>query len=191
MVSDPYKILNGVTLRFRIRVPTGTGMDDRYQLGTSVSAYPTDIGDGYANVNQGLGGIGIKASGLGLPSARGEGAISFSLGTFTDIGMPTNSGAALYMNNLYQDSIYNNVDWNEQGTRTSPPYVNNRLEIADATQWNDFWVTIEKNDTTPFGVQGTHTVSIWKVEEQDYKLHTSLLSLRVMTTKISAIWRRL
>jgi hypothetical protein len=66
------------------------------------------------------------------------------------------------MNNLYQDSIYNNVDWNEQGTRTSPPYVNNRLEIEDATVWNDFWVTIEENDTTPFGVQGTHKVTIYK-----------------------------
>jgi hypothetical protein len=76
--------------------------------------------------------------------------------------MPTNSGAALYMNNLYQDSPYNNVDWNEQSTRMSPPYVNNRLEIEDATQWNDFWVVITANDTTPFGVQGTHHFKIWK-----------------------------
>jgi hypothetical protein len=161
MVTDPFNVLDAVTLRFRIRVPTGTGLDARYNGDTVLSDYPTDIGDGYANVNQGLGGIGIKASGLGLPSARGQGAISFSLGTFTDIGMPTNSGAALYMNNLYQDTIYNNVDWNEQGTRTSPPYVNNRLEIADATQWNDFWVVITENDTTPLGVQGTHHVKIW------------------------------
>ena len=164
MVADPFNVLDAVTLRFRIRVPTGTGLDDRYQAGTSVSPYPTDIGDGYANVNQGLGGIGIKASGQGLPSARGQGAISFSLGTSSEPNqfMPTNSGAALYMNNLYQDTIYNNVDWNEQGTRTSPPYVNNRLEIEDATVWNDFWVTIEENDTTPFGVQGTHKVTIYK-----------------------------
>jgi hypothetical protein len=162
MVSDPFNILDAVTLRFRIRVPTGTGLDNRYNGDTDLGAYPTDIGDGYANVSQGLGGIGIKASGYGLPSARGQGAISFSLGTSSDIGMPTNSGPALYMNNLYQDSPYNNVDWNEQGTRTSPPYVNNRLEIEDATQWNDFWVVITENDTTPFGVQGTHHIKIWK-----------------------------
>jgi hypothetical protein len=169
MVTDPFNILDGVTLRFRIRVPTGTGMDPLYYNGTQVAAYPTVDGDGYANVNQGLGGIGIKASGLGLPSARGQGAISFSLGTKNEtFSMPSNTnttasaaGAALYMNNLYQDTIYNNVDWNEQGTRTSPPYVNNHLDIDDATVWNDFWVTITENDTTPFGVQGTHTVTIW------------------------------
>jgi len=177
MVSDPFNILDGVTLRFRVRVPTGTEMDNIYYNGSQIAPYPTVDGDGYANVNQGLGGIGIKASGQGLSSSRGQGAISFSLGTKNEtFSMPSNTntvasaaGAALYMNNLYQDTIYNNVDWNEQGTRTSPPYVNNHLDIEDATVWNDFWVTIEENDTTPFGVQGTHTVTIWKVEEQDYK----------------------
>jgi hypothetical protein len=180
MVSNPVQLLNnGVTLRFRIRVPTGAGMDDRYMNGTSVGAYPTDVGDGYANVNQGLGGIGIKASGLAQPSSRG-GAISFSLGTVNEtFSMPSNSpagpsapGAALYMNNLVADAPNNNVDWGEQGTRT--PYVNNYLEIADATVWNDFWVTIVANNTTPLGVQGTHKVNIWKVsEENDYRLaHT-------------------
>ncbi len=169
LVSDPFKILNAVTLNFRVRVPTGTGLDPLYNNGNVVAAYPTVDGDGYANVNQGLGGIGIKASGLGLPSARGAGAISFSLGTKNEtFSMPSNTnltasaaGAALYMNNLYQDTIYNNVDWNEQGTRTSPPYVHNHLDIQDATVWNDFWVTIEANDTTPEGVQGTHKVTIY------------------------------
>jgi hypothetical protein len=159
MVGDPFNILDAVTLRFRIRVPTGTGLDDRYDAGAVVSAYPTDIGDGYGNVNNGLGSIGIKASGNGLPSVRGQGAIGFSLGTSSDIGMPTNSGPALYINNMYSDLPANQVDWNEQGTRT--PYVNNRLEIADATVWNDFWVTITENNTAGLGLQGTHTVTIY------------------------------
>ena len=44
--------------------------------------------------------------------------------------------------------------------------MNNALPIADATVWNEFYITIEANDATPGN--GTHKVRIWKNGELTY-----------------------
>jgi hypothetical protein len=154
----------GVTLHFRIRVPNVT-LDDRNSAGTT-SPYPAG-GDGYATFGNGLGALYVKnSSGTSPDGGVGPGAIGFGLGVASD-NWPTNGGAALYMNNLYIDSLNNRVDWNEgwngaarrTGTGPGGLYIDNRLEVADATQWNEFWINIQANDSTVGN--GTHTISIY------------------------------
>jgi hypothetical protein len=159
----------GVTLHFRVRVPSVT-LDNRDSGGTT-SPYPAG-GDGYGTFGNGLGGIYVKnSSGASPDGGVGPGAIGFALGVAND-DWPTSpgtsgNGPALYMNNLYIDSLNNRVDWGEgwngttrrTGTGPGGLYIDNALPVADATQWNEFWINIAANDSTPGN--GTHTVTIY------------------------------
>jgi hypothetical protein len=160
--SDTF-LNTGVTLSFRIRVPTDV-LDDRTILGVT-TPYPT-TGDGYATFGNGLGALYLKNNANSVDGGVRPGAIGFGLGVANDNypSSGSSNGPALYMNNLWTDTVNNQVDWGEQSTRT--PYVNNALPIADATAWNEFYITIQANDSTPGN--GTHTVRIWKNGELTY-----------------------
>lgn len=152
LVNDNF-LNTGVTLSFRVRVPTDA-LDTRTILG-SPSAYPTLTGDGYGTFGNGLGAFYVKnSSGTGPISGDGgirPGAIGFGLSAGGD-QFPTN-GVGLVMNNLNGDVLLNRVDSGEA-------YVSeNFLPLADATVWNEFWITILANDATVGN--GTHTVSIY------------------------------
>ena len=160
----------GVTLSFRVRVPTEV-LDNR-TIGGVTSPYPTS-GDGYATFGNGLGALYIKnSSGTSPYGGTSPGAIGFGLGIggisdqFPSSG--SSNGPALYMNNLYIDSLNNRVDWSEgysgtvrrTGTGPGGLYIDNALPITDATVWNEFWINIQANDATPGN--GTHTIRIWQ-----------------------------
>lgn len=152
LVNDNF-LNTGVTLSFRVRVPTDA-LDSR-TLGGSPSPYPTLTGDGYGTFGNGLGAFYVKnSSGTGPSSGDGgirPGAIGFGLSAAGDL-YPTN-GVGLVMNNRNGDVLLNNVDSGEAFV------AENFLPLADATVWNEFWITIVGNDATPGN--GTHTVSIY------------------------------
>ena len=75
---------DGVTLNFRVRVPTGDGDEDPIDDLTGGLPYP-ETGDGYGLHNGGKGSIGIKQAGGGL--------VSFALTTVDDV-----TGEALIFN---------------------------------------------------------------------------------------------
>lgn len=164
----------GVTLAFRIRVPTGTGLDARTSVLGGTAAYPTTIGDGYGTFGNGLGEISLKNNANSVDGGVRPGAIGFALGSASEdwptitgnTGFPnnTNGGAFLYMNNLNADVLNNNVDTGE--VPASGQNIANRLAIDDPTEWNEFWINIAANDGT--AGNGTHTVRIWKNGEETY-----------------------
>jgi len=141
---------DGVTLSFRIRIPTTGTLDPIYPDGaSSTSPWPAG-GIGYVIHSDGLGPIGIK-QGTG-----NDGVISFGLTTGTnDGGQSTTSGPGLVMNQKSKTDL---------GPSDNDPQTGNSggderlLPIADVTEWHEFWVQIvQENPATP----GTHTVKIW------------------------------
>jgi hypothetical protein len=165
---------SGVTLAFRIRVPTGAGLDARTSALGGTSPYPTTIGDGYGTFGNGLGELYVKNNANSVSGGARVGAIGFSLGSASEdwptisgnTGFPnnTNGGAFLYMQNLTADVLNNQSDTGE--APASGQNVANRLAVNDPTQWNEFWINIAANDATPGN--GTHTVRIWKNGELTY-----------------------
>jgi hypothetical protein len=173
----------GATLHFRVRVPTGTGLDP-ITVSTYTFAYP-ELGDGYATHNNGVAQFTLRN---GYPSGGGpsgdDGLIQLSLcvdestNVFIDtdatpyyLAWPTNAWEGLLMNSLQFDYNNNQIDWNEYATAglTDPTPVNEIefLSVAPGNMrdWNEFWIQIVENDSTPSN--GTHTLTIWKNGENN------------------------
>ena len=158
---------SGVTLAFRIRVPTGSGLDARTSAAAGTSPYPTAVGDGYGTFGNGLGELYVKNNANSVSGGARVGAIGFSLGSVSEdwptvggnTGFPnnTNGGGFLYMNNLTADTLNNQTDSGE--SPATGQNIANRLAVADPTAWNEFWINIAANDATPGN--GTHTVTIY------------------------------
>lgn len=130
----------GVTLSFRIRVPTNGPLDNLYPTnGTGPAPYPATQGDGYFLHDNGKSGLGISQASGGL--------ISFSLFTLFDT---TQVGPGLMMNNRAGAVISTNVDFGESSAATN-------VMLLNPTQWHEFWITIV-GDTTG---GGTHRVKIF------------------------------
>ena len=120
----PSTILDGgVTLYFRVRVPTDEPIDPLHpDSPIGIVPYPAG-GDGYAIHDNGKGSIGIKQAAGGI--------ISFSLATQAESG-----AGELLTNNLNGKVPSADVDTGEAGTRNAVP--------LDTTSWHDVWVTVSK-----------------------------------------------
>jgi PEP-CTERM motif-containing protein len=142
---------DGVTLNFRIRIPTSSPLDDMYPNGGGGPDPWPGSGIGYVIHSDGMGPIGIK-QGTG-----GDGMISFGL-THGDErgGHNGTSTAGLVMNQL---SKFDTGPTNDDCDTGHADGTENILPIADVTGWHEFWVQIE-GDGDP-GDLGTHTVKIW------------------------------
>ncbi len=145
---------DGVTLNFRIRIPTTGTLDPAYPPdASSTTAWPAG-GIGYVIHSDGMGPIGVK-------QGTGEtGLISFGLTTGTsDGGQNSTSGPGLVMNQLAHspgirgDSDNDVVTGNSGGDERLLP-------ISDVTAWHEFWVQIEAG-IDPGSGNGTHVVKIW------------------------------
>ncbi len=136
---------NGVTLNFRLRVPTSGPLDREYdKLGVTHDWTPA----GYVVHSDGLAPIAIK-QGTG-----GNGMIGFGLALKSDNASLTQDG--LVMNNLVGNVVIggNDVTTDEAGQAGKSL---NLLTGFDVTQWHEFWVTIIDDVTNV----GTHEVKIW------------------------------
>lgn len=135
----------GVTLSFRARVATTGTLDDLKGDGGSPTGPWPARGDGYVIHDDGKGNFGIRQN-------TGDALISFSLVLAGDAqGEPKIAGrTGLCMNNTNGTSPSGTVDiqGNEAGTL-------NLLDIADPTQWHEFWIQIVA-DTSGGGTQGYH-----------------------------------
>jgi hypothetical protein len=145
-VADQILSVEGITISFRARIAT-TGVLDLYD---GSSAWPAD-GDGYGTHDAGKGNFTIHQE------AGGDQTISFALALATEqpgnITSYMGGRQGLVMNALNGTSPSASVDaYDNEGT------VKNVLELADPTQWHEFWITIEPD--TSGG--GTHLVTIWK-----------------------------
>jgi hypothetical protein len=132
----------GVTLGFRMRVPTSGPLDPLYPDGGTVSQpYPAQ-GDGYYLHDGGKSGVGLKQANGGI--------ISFSLMNAFDT---TLAGPGLTMNHLVAGAAASGaVDFTDaNATRT------NVLALADPTEWHEFWVTIIGDTNSG----GTHRVEVY------------------------------
>jgi PEP-CTERM motif len=142
---------DGVTLNFRIRIPTTGMLDDMYPNGGGGPDPWPGSGIGYVIHSDGMGPIGIK-QGTG-----GQGMISFGLTTGTSVGGQSGtSTAGLVMNQL---STVDTGPSNDDCDTGHGDGTENILPIADVTGWHEFWVQIV-GDGDP-GDFGTHTVKIW------------------------------
>jgi hypothetical protein len=134
---------DGVTLTFRIRVPTSGILDSNYPGPAGVTnAYPAG-GDGYFTHDGGKGNIGIRQGAGGI--------ISFSLFTTNDT---TALGPGLIMNHRAGAAVSGNVDVGDVNAAIT---ATNVLAL-DPTQWHEFWVTIVADTSSG----GTHRVSIYR-----------------------------
>ncbi|MHC4112615.1 MAG: LamG-like jellyroll fold domain-containing protein, partial [Planctomycetota bacterium] len=136
---------DGVTISFRMRIATGTPLDDAYPNDGTSGPWPAG-GDGYV-IHDGGKGCGIRQS-------TDDKNITFHLVLAGDEeGEPKIAGrTGLVMNNLNGTSPSDDVDQqgNDGGTL-------NLLDIADPTQWHEFWITIEADTTAT----GTHLVKVY------------------------------
>ena len=144
--ADQILSVEGVTLSFRARIAT-TGLLDLYD---GSSAWPAG-GDGYGTHDGGKDNFTIHQD------AGGDQCIGFSLALATEqpstINDYTGGRACLIMNALNGTTPSADVDAHgNEGTGK------NILELADPTQWHEFWITIQPD--TSGG--GTHLVTIWK-----------------------------
>jgi hypothetical protein len=143
---------DGVTLNFRIRIPTAaTGSPlDNITVGGASNPWPA-AGVGYAIHSDGMGPIGIKQN------TGGEGMISFGL-THGDGGgdQATTSQPGLVMN---QTSLTDTGPSDNHPETGNSGGTENLLPIADVTAWHEFWVHIV-GDGNPTDL-GTHNVTIW------------------------------
>jgi len=137
--ADPGTILDdGVTISFRARISTGAPLDDLHGDGGSPTGPWPAGGNGYVTHNGGKGSLGIRQSADMAGDEEGEPKIAGRTG--------------LCMNNQNGTSPSGTVDiqGNEAGTL-------NLLDIADPTQWHEFWIQIVA-DTSQ---NSTHKVTVW------------------------------
>jgi hypothetical protein len=134
---------NGITLSFRTKLSTDAPLDDAHPDGGGpTSAWPTG-GDGYTIHDGGKGNFGVEQS--------DGGTISFSLAANSDIGdLTQDERDALIFNNLNGNIISGGVD-------TGDPGALNAFFLDDATDWHEFWITIQEDTTNV----GTHMVEIF------------------------------
>ena len=138
---------SGVTLSFRARVATTGPLDPlKGDGGSPTGPWPAG-GDGYVVHHEGKGNFGIRQN-------TGDAVISFCLvlaGDAHTTKIPAGR-QGLCTNNLNGTSPSGDVDieGNDAGTL-------NLLDIADPTQWHEFWIHIVAD--TSGG--GTHKVTIW------------------------------
>ncbi|GMV98041.1 MAG: hypothetical protein AMXMBFR83_23940 [Phycisphaerae bacterium] len=139
---------HGVTLSFRIRLPTPAtangGLDNRYPPSpVGVVPWP-EGGDGYMD-----GVIAIRQD-------LGDQLISFGYALATDLAdnsvdvMQGRQG--LTFNRLHQPFPNSGVEPNETNLTNG---TFNVVQVADMTVWHEFWITIRK------GGAGTHQVTVW------------------------------
>ena len=144
-VADQILSVEGITISFRARIATTPPLD----LYDGSTAWPAG-GDGYGTHDGGKSGFSIHQD------AGGDQIISFTLALATE--QPANITSymggrkGLVMNALNGTSPSGSVDAQDnEGT------IKNVLELADPTQWHEFWITIGPD--TSGG--GTHLVTIW------------------------------
>ncbi|MGD8499722.1 MAG: LamG domain-containing protein [Phycisphaerales bacterium] len=147
-VADEILSVGGITLSFRVRLPTTPPLDDMHpDGGGAITPWPAE-GDGYGPHNGGKSVLGIHQD------AGGDQCISFALALATDphsnVAAYMNGKNGLNMNALSGTSPSGDVD--AQDNDGTP----NVLEL-DPTQWHEFWITIEPD--TSGG--GTHKVNIY------------------------------
>jgi hypothetical protein len=131
---------DGITISFRTRISTGAPLDDAHpDGGGGIVPWPA-VGDGYTIHDGGKGNFGVEQS--------SGGTISFSLALSSDSNLL--SSDALILNNLNGNAISPNVDTGEAG-------IGNPFFLSDATQWHEFWITIEEDASNT----GTHKVDIY------------------------------
>ncbi|MBN1853218.1 MAG: hypothetical protein JW829_10860 [Pirellulales bacterium] len=154
---------DGITISFRARLSTAAAdpdapLDPAYPYGGGGPlTWPTG-GDGNVIQNQGFGMFGV---GQLLPEPPGSydigSQIGFSLALNNDLaeGNAGGLGSGLIMNNLVHDDMLGKteVDTNENSTNIVP------IDEQAMTEWREFWITIEANDSTPGN--GTHTVHVF------------------------------
>jgi hypothetical protein len=125
----------GVTLSFRTRIATGDPLDEAHPDGGSATVPWPTAGDGYGIHDGGKSSFSIHQN--------AGGTISFALANETD----GEAGSVLRMNSLNGTAPSAAVDTGE-GTA-------NILSISDATDWHEFWITIQS------GGAGTHQVRVF------------------------------
>ncbi len=126
----------GVTLTFRTRLSTGEGLDDAHPNGGSETTPWPASGDGYKIHNSGRSNFVIHQS--------DGGTIGFALALPSD-GAEGSPG--LLMNNEFGTLSFL-ADTGRGGRH-------NQFNVADPTQWHEFWITIEP------GGAGTHRVTLY------------------------------
>jgi hypothetical protein len=148
-------ILNdGVTISFRVRLATGGILDNIHpdtagtgeMSGGAIAPFPVG-GNGYTVHDGGKGNFNIQQNSggtIGFTLALASDAANSPTGNL-DISPAT---AALLMNNLNGTTNSGTVDTGEAGTA-------NFVSIAGATQWHEFYITIQA------GGAGTHQVSVY------------------------------
>ena len=137
---------NGVTLNFRLRIPTSGPLDDRRPNGGGGVTPWTP--QGYVIHSDGLAPIAIK-QGTG-----GNGMVGFGLALKSDHANLTADG--LVMNNLVGNVVVGGGDVTTDEAGQAGRTLN-LLTGFDVTQWHEFWVTIIDDVTNV----GTHQVNIW------------------------------
>jgi len=140
--ADPV-LDEGITLSFRARVSTGVPLDDLHpDGGVGIAPWPVG-GDGSIIELGGRGNFGVQQA--------DEGTISFSLATNSEIASLTQDDRdALIFNRLNGNAISSDVDTIDGGTF-------NAFFLDDATEWHEFWITIQDDPTD----LGTHMLEIF------------------------------
>ena len=126
----------GVTLTFRTRLSTGVGLDDAHPNGGSETTPWPASGVGYKIHGSGRSNFVIHQS--------DGGSIGFALALTSD-GAEGSPG--LLMNNEFGQLGFL-ADTGRGGRHK-------QFDVADPTQWQEFWITIEA------GGEGTHQVSVY------------------------------
>ena len=145
-------LFNGVTLIFRMRVPTSGLLDELYTSGgEGPDPYPS-YGDGYLNNYGGKGNVTISQS------APYE-AISFNLHVL-DSDIDDDATQLLDVDGLNINKTNGTEatgDISYEGTDFSSPSGSANILALDPIKWHEFWVTILPADEG----DGTHEVKIW------------------------------
>jgi hypothetical protein len=156
-VMNPATIGEAVTLTFRTRIATAaTGiLDGQYPAGENggvAGGTPWQAtGNGYLGHDGGKGTFNIRQSDT---TGSGTGVISFSLSLASDLRSDNSTPygmTGLTMNSRNGTAPSDAVDpFQNEGTL-------NVLPIADLTQWHEFWITIEADQSGG----GTHEVNVY------------------------------
>ena len=133
---------DGITITFRARIATTPPLDDLHpEDGSGVAPWPAG-GDGYVVHDAGKGSFGVRQS-------NGDKIVSFCLCLESDSENVAADG--LVMNDLNGTSPTGDVDQqdNDGGALNLLP--------LNPTQWHEFWITIEADQTGT----GTHQVKTY------------------------------
>jgi hypothetical protein len=154
-VMNPSTIGEAVTMSFRSRIATpATGiLDAQFPNGENgnVGGTPWQAGgNGYLGHDGGKGTFNIRQTGAG----PGNGVISFSLSLASDLR--SDNATPFGMTGLTMNSLNGTAP-----SATVDPFQNegtiNILPVADLTQWHEFWITIEADQTGG----GTHKIEVY------------------------------